>query len=92
MPTAKKKASKKLDPKKLFVVITISRESIAEMLNCALEDREDDDFEHFEDDDKRLTDKVCQDIADTLYDAYCNVDDMDTAEIEVYRSALDQFA
>jgi hypothetical protein len=94
MPTAKKKPAKKLDAKKLFVIMTVSRESIAEMLNCALEDTDGsmDHVNHFSEDDPRLTDEVCQDIANTLYDAMCNVDENDRAEHEVYSSALEQFA
>lgn len=93
---AKATKSKKLDPKKLFVIMTVSRATVAEMLNNALEDTEGemDHVIHFSEDDPRLTDKVCQDIADTLYDALTNCDDDRTAQAEynVYCSALDQFS
>lgn len=69
MPTAKKKAAKKLDANKLFTINTISRAGIAELLNAALEDEDDvDHVMHFSDDDPRLTDKVCQEFANMLYD------------------------
>ncbi len=58
--------SKKLDPKKLFVVSTVSRETIAESLNDAL-DHIGSDVARYSPDDLRLTDQTCQDIADALY-------------------------
>lgn len=93
MPTAKKKAVKKLDPKKLFVVMTVSRETIADNLNMALQVDGREDVSEFSASDPRLTDKVCQDFADSLYDAYTNAadDQMDEAEHEMYIEALDQF-
>lgn len=94
MPTAKKRIAKKLDPKKLFVIMTVDRETIAEMLNAALENTDGsmDHVNHFSEDDPRLTDEVCQDIANSLYDAIGNVDENDYAERDVYASALEQFS
>lgn len=90
MPTAKKRT--KHDPKKLFTVITVSRSDIASQLNAAIA-MTGTDIAEFEDNDPRLTDKVCQDLADKLYDAYCNgADDaMDEAEHVMYVDSLEQF-
>ncbi len=93
MPTAKKKA-KRLDPEQLFVIQSTSRASIAESLNLALEDEEGvDHVMHFQPDDPRLTDKVCQEFADTLYDAASDtaMDDAGMCEIEVSRTFVHKF-
>lgn len=88
MPTAKKRTARKLDPSKRFVIQTVSREDIADMLNEAIEASGTSSVAEFADDDARLTDEVCQDIANSLYDA-SEVDD--AVEQDVYASALEQF-
>lgn len=87
-----KKSSKKLDPKKLFTVMTVDRETIAESLNSAIEVT-GSEVPEFAPDDPRLTDEVCQNFADSLYDAYCEVadDEMNEADHQMYIDALDQF-
>lgn len=65
MPTAKKPT--RFDPDQLFQVRTISRRCVAEALNAAIEE-ENLKVKSFADDDARLTDKVCQDFADALFD------------------------
>lgn len=60
----------KHDPKELFVVSALTRAGIAELLNNAASEMIDpDDVDPFTKDDPRLTKKVCQGIADLLYDA-----------------------
>jgi hypothetical protein len=77
---AKKKAAK-LDPKALFVIQTIARADIAENLNKSLESLELTDEEldklYFAKDDPRLTDKVCRQIANELYEACQDTDEVD---------------
>lgn len=86
------KKSKKLDPHKLFTVMTVDRATIADSLNMAIQIN-GSEVPEFEQDDPRLTDKVCQGIANSLYDAYTNAADdaMDEAEHEMYIEAIDQF-
>lgn len=90
------KKAAKLDPKKLFVITAISRASIAESLNNAVEEAWEDgvDVEAFADDDPRLTDKVCQDFADDLYDGVSDtvMDENGMQEIELSREYVHKFA
>jgi len=93
MSTVKKRTAKKHDPKQLFTIMTVDRETIADMLNSAAEVTGKELEEEFTPTDPRLTDKVCQDIADTLYDAYTNNADeeLDAAEKDVYIDYLENF-
>jgi hypothetical protein len=88
---AKKRTSKKLDPKQLFVVVTYSRGSIAEELNMALETIGDDTTKEFTHDDPRLTDKVCKAYVNAVYDSWANIDEVDDAAHQVSIKTLEQF-
>jgi len=68
------------DPKKVFVINAITREDIAELLNNALEavGVEATDVPGFAPADARLTDEVCQSIADRLSD--CQTDEQSEAD------------
>lgn len=90
MPTAKKRASKMHDPKQLFVLVQYSRQAIANELNEAIEN-EEKEIEPFAPDDPRLTNKVCQDYVDAVYDAWMNIDEMSDVEHQVTIEALEQF-
>lgn len=59
----------KLDPKQIFTISTISRKDIAEMLNNAIDAAGASDVDRFSKGDPRLTDGVCREIADLIYDA-----------------------
>lgn len=59
----------KHDPKQLFTISTISRKDIAEMLNTSIDAAGATDVDTFKKDDPRLTDEVCREIADLIYDA-----------------------
>lgn len=59
----------KLNPKQLFVISTISRADIAEMLNNAIDAAGATDVDAFRKADPRLTDEVCKEIANLIYDA-----------------------
>jgi hypothetical protein len=80
------------NPNQKFVVITVDRSTIAECLNNAIE-ASASEIPPFTADDGRLTDELCQSIADSLYDSYVDVADEGMADAEnyVYLSALDEF-
>jgi hypothetical protein len=65
----------KHDPKQLFVITTISRKDIAEMLNNSIDAAGATDVDRFKRDDPRLTDKVCREVANLIYDADSAHDD-----------------
>ncbi len=67
----------KHDPKELFTISTISRKGIAELLNNAIDAAGAIDVDRFRTNDPRLTDKVCREIADLLYDAASQEDEVD---------------
>jgi hypothetical protein len=66
---------KKLDPKQLFIISAISRKDIAEMLNDSAFRSGRVDVDRFTRHDTRLTDAVCREVADLIYDAECQADD-----------------
>jgi len=84
----KKKSA--FDPKKLFVICAYSREAIAEELNAAIEVT-GSEVPEFSADDPRLTDKVCQDYVNNVYDAWTNIDETTDAEHQVTIETLEQF-
>lgn len=59
----------KLNPKQLFTISAISRRDIAEMLNSSIDAAGATDVDSFKKDDPRLTDEVCKEIANLIYDA-----------------------
>lgn len=63
------------DPKQLFTISTVSRKDIADLLNENIDKKTD----MFTENDPRLTDKVCREIAGLIYDAECQVDELDEA-------------
>lgn len=92
---AKKKSPKKLDKNQLFVVQTVSRQFIADALNNALEDEDGvDEVDHFSPDDPRLTDKICQEFADTLYEEASDnlLEEQEHVERDVARTFVHKFA
>ncbi len=89
MPTAKK-ASKKLDPNKVFTIMVTTRATIAEDLNAHI-DAFAKEIKPFTPDDPRLTDEMCQNIAENLYEGYGEVDENDYVQQAVYGSVLEQF-
>jgi hypothetical protein len=82
------------NPHQLFVVATVSRAMIAENLNDVIVSSEMySNIEPFEDDDERLTDEVCQTIADQLYDLAAATSDMNEEdEREIYAQSLEVFS
>lgn len=81
------------NPHQQFVTGTISRAHIADSLNDILSNTDHfSSIEPFEDDDDRLTDEVCQMIADQLFDLTAATSDMNQEdEREIYAQALDEF-
>lgn len=78
----------KLDPKQLFVISQISRADIAKMLNDSIDAAGASDVDRFKRDDPRLTDEVCKEIADLVYDADCQNDE---GMAEATMAAADSF-
>ena len=66
---------RKLDPKQLFVISAITRKGVAEMLNDSIEASGAKDVDRFTRHDPRLTDDLCREVADLIYDAECQADD-----------------
>lgn len=82
------------DPSKLFAVVTVSRMSIADQLNSAITELEDPAaIAPFTDDDSRLTDEVCQAIADSLWEVNASLPVELSCELEgeVYATALERW-
>jgi hypothetical protein len=83
----------KHDPKKTFVIWSITRADIAASLNEANEDYNGEpkhDFKPFTEDDERLTNVICQEIADSLNDGVvCQLDDIPDKEHEVFEGVLE---
>lgn len=87
MPKPAKKSSKKLDPSQVFVVQSMTRSDIADTINGVVEN-EGWDVPEFTADDPRLTDAVCQSIADGTNEAYCDADDIVDAEYRYHRESV----
>lgn len=85
-----KKAANKHDPEQRFVVTSLSRSNIADMLNNVIDELEGDEDvpKRFTADDARLTDKLCQEFADDVFDAS---DDDEEIEAAVARDFIDKF-
>ncbi len=90
MPAKKKTVTKKLDPNKVFTIMVTTRQAIAEELNAHI-DAFGKEVEPFTPDDPRLTDELCQNIADNLYEGYGDVDENTYVDQAVYGSVLEQF-
>lgn len=87
MPKPAKKSAnkpKKLDPEQVFIIQTVTREAVADTLNGVIQS-EGWDVPEFTPDDPRLTDDVCQAIADGTNEAYCEVDEVVDKEYEYHR-------
>lgn len=68
-------AAKKHSPKQAFVIGTISRAGIAQLLNDAIDVAHADDVDRFRKDDPRLTSMVCKEVTKLINDAATRADD-----------------
>lgn len=93
MPKAKKRTNKRAN--EVFIVMSVTRESIARSLNKIIDDEIGNgvgEIARFSHDDKRLTKDACQlfadAIADATHDAICKADEIVDVEYEIQRDLL----
>lgn len=84
MPTKKKK----LDPKQVFVVQSVTREEIAERFNEIRKNENWRKYRRFTASDSRLTDKVCKDFTDAIACASTDLDEIVDREYQYQKEVL----
>jgi hypothetical protein len=85
----KTKKAKKLNPKQVFIVRSVTRAEVAETFNDIIECNALK-LTNFTDTDPRLTDEVCERVADGTDSAICEVDEVVDREFEIHCDILDE--
>lgn len=75
------------DPQQKFVAITFTRSEIAKELNEHIVN-DSHDIEPFTEDDDRLTDELCEELASAMAQQYWDNDATEEWEYEVYNAFL----
>jgi hypothetical protein len=78
------------NPEQVFVVQSVTRSEIADTINGVIQN-EGWKIPEFTPDDDRLTDEVCQSIADGTNEAICEVDDVVDKEYEHHVEVVREF-
>ncbi len=79
--------AKKLDPKQVFVILSTSREEIADDVNALIEN-EGWDIPKLTHDDPRLDDEFCQDFANQTAETFSEVDEVVDIEYQHQRAVV----